>query len=67
LVNNMIPIVGGLVLFHEALPGGPAGAARVASFAAVIVGAVLLARAPDAPVEEHGDPAPRTLDGSHAP
>jgi hypothetical protein len=54
-------------LFHETLPGGAAGVARVASFAAVIVGAVLLARAPEAPVEEHGDPQPRTLDGSHAP
>ena len=67
LVNNMIPIGGGLLLFHEALPGGPAGVARVASFAAVIVGAVLLARAPEAPVDEHGEPAPRALDGSHAP
>jgi len=66
LVNNMIPIAGGLLLFHEGLPGGAAGVARVASFAAVVVGAVLLARAPEAPVEEHGDPQPRTLDGSHA-
>ena len=67
LVNNMIPIVGGLFLFHEALPGGAAGVARVASFAAVVVGAVLLARAPEAPIEEDGEPQPRTLDGSHAP
>jgi hypothetical protein len=65
LVNNMIPIAGGLLLFHEALPRGAAGAARVASFAAVIVGAVLLARTPDTPVEEHGEPSPRTVDGSH--
>jgi hypothetical protein len=65
LVNNMIPIAGGLLLFHEALPRGAAGTARVASFAAVIVGAVLLARAPDTPVEEHGEPSPRALDGSH--
>jgi hypothetical protein len=67
LVNNMIPILGGLLLFHEALPGGAAGAARVASFAAVIVGAVLLARAPEAPLEESEGTPPRTLDGSHAP
>jgi hypothetical protein len=65
LVNNMIPIGGGLLLFHEALPAGAAGVARVASFVAVIVGAVLLARAPDAPIAEHGEPAPRTLDGTH--
>ena len=67
LVNNMIPIVGGLLLFHEALPGGAAGVARLASFAAVVVGAVLLARAPEAPSEEDGEPQPRMLDGSHAP
>jgi hypothetical protein len=67
LVNNMIPIAGGLLLFHEALPGGAAGAARLASFVAVVVGAVLLARAPEAPLEEDEDPQPRTFDGSHAP
>jgi hypothetical protein len=65
LVNNMIPIAGGLLLFHESLPHGWAGAARLASFASVVVGAVLLARAPEAPV---GDPAdlgqPRAFDGS---
>ena len=67
LVNNMIPIAGGLLLFHEALPGGAAGVARVASFVAVVVGAVLLARAPEAPIEEDGEPQPRMLDGSSAP
>jgi hypothetical protein len=65
LVNNMIPIAGGLLLFHESLPHGWAGAARLASFTSVVVGAVLLARAPEAPV---GDPAdlgpPRAFDGS---
>jgi hypothetical protein len=65
LVNNMIPIVGGLLLFHEALPGGVAGAARLASFVAVVVGAVLLARAPEGPPpEDHGGSPPRQLDGS---
>jgi hypothetical protein len=67
LVNNMIPIVGGLLVFHEALPAGAAGVARVASFVAVVVGAVLLARAPEAPGPDHPNPQPRTLDGSHAP
>jgi hypothetical protein len=66
LVNNMIPIVGGLILFHEALPSGPAGAARVASFAAVVVGAVLLARAPDGEIGDHGEAAPPAFDGSHS-
>jgi len=64
LVNNMIPIVGGLLLFHERLPGGAAGGARLASFAAVVVGAVLLARAPEAPLDGHGQSPPRELDGS---
>jgi hypothetical protein len=32
-----------MVLFHEPLPSGVIGAVRVAAFAAVIVGAVLLA------------------------
>ncbi len=67
LVNNMIPIAGGLLLFHEALPGGAAGVARLASFVAVVVGAVLLARAPEAPIEEGDAPQPRILDGSSAP
>jgi hypothetical protein len=65
LVNNMIPIVGGLVLFHEHLPHGAAGVARVASFCAVVVGAVLLARAPEVPGEAVVDP-PRALDGTHS-
>jgi hypothetical protein len=67
LVNNMIPIVGGLLLFHEALPHGPAGVARVVSFGAVVVGAVLLARAPEAPaVDAVATAPPRVYDGTHA-
>ena len=46
LVNNMIPILGGVALFHEAVPHGLAGVARLVSFAAVVTGAVLLAHAP---------------------
>jgi len=43
LVNNLIPIVGGVVVFHETIPSGLPGVARVASFVAVVAGAVLLA------------------------
>ena len=43
LVNNLIPIVGGIVVFHEPIPPGLAGVARVVSFVAVVTGAVLLA------------------------
>ena len=65
LVNNIIPIAGGLFLFHEALPGGAAGVARLASFAAVVAGAVLLARAPVSPVVEQVDrDGPAAYDGS---
>jgi uncharacterized membrane protein len=64
LVNNMIPIVGGLVLFHERLPRGLPGVARVASFAAVVIGAVLLARAPELPLEGAVDPTPHAVDGA---
>jgi hypothetical protein len=43
LVNILIPIVGGVVVFHETIPSGLPGVARVASFVAVVAGAVLLA------------------------
>ena len=44
LATNALPIVAGLALFHEALPGGAAGATRFAAFVLVVCGAVLLAR-----------------------
>jgi drug/metabolite transporter (DMT)-like permease len=43
LLTNALPIAAGMVLFHEPLPSGLIGAVRVAAFAAVIAGAVLLA------------------------
>jgi hypothetical protein len=67
LVNNMIPIVGGLAVFHEAIPGGAAGVARVASFVAVVVGAVLLAHAPrEAAADPKAPDAPGVLDGTRS-
>jgi hypothetical protein len=67
LVNNLIPIVGGLLLFHEDLPHGLAGVTRVVSFGAVVVGAVLLARAPEAPPVDAGEAAPsQAYGGTHA-
>jgi hypothetical protein len=62
LVNNLIPIAGGLVVFHEALPSGLAGIARVLSFVAVVCGAVLLAHPPPAsadPVDAQDPPGVR--------
>ena len=43
LMTNALPIAAGMVLFHELLPSGWIGAVRVAAFAAVVAGAVLLA------------------------
>jgi hypothetical protein len=44
LLTNAIPIVAGMTIFHEPLPGGVFGVLRVCSFAAVILSAVLLVR-----------------------
>jgi drug/metabolite transporter (DMT)-like permease len=42
LMTNALPILAGMVLFHEPLPSGWVGAVRVMAFAAVVAGAVLL-------------------------
>jgi hypothetical protein len=47
LWTNALPILAGTVLFGEALPGAWRGAARIAAFGLVLVGAVALSR-PDA-------------------
>lgn len=44
LLTNALPIVAGISLFHEAVPGGPYGPVRVTAFACVVAGAALLAR-----------------------
>jgi hypothetical protein len=44
LLTNAVPILGGVLLFHERLPGGALGAARVLAFAAVVCGAAALAK-----------------------
>ena len=44
LLTNALPIAAGLAVFHEHLPGGAYSALRIASFAAVVAGAALLAR-----------------------
>jgi hypothetical protein len=46
LVNNALPIAGGLVLFHEAVGSGLAEAARLLGFAGAVAGTFLLARQP---------------------
>jgi hypothetical protein len=42
--TNALPIAGGIVVYHEELPGGALGVLRVVAFACVIVGAVSVAR-----------------------
>ena len=49
MLTNALPIVAGTTLFHEGLPSGAAGVARVGAFAAVVVGAALLAHADSEP------------------
>ena len=44
LFTNVLPIAAGMLLYSERLPVGAAGVARVAAFAAVVVGAAVLAR-----------------------
>lgn len=44
LATNALPIAAGIALFHEHLPGGALGTARVAAFACVVLAAGLLAR-----------------------
>jgi hypothetical protein len=49
VLTNALPIVAGTLLFSEGLPSGAAGVARVGAFAAVVVGAALLAHADSEP------------------
>jgi hypothetical protein len=51
LATNALPIVAGLALFHERVPGGAAGAARLLAFVLVVAGAGLLARSGDGTVQ----------------
>ncbi|MEZ5102410.1 MAG: hypothetical protein R3C15_21930 [Thermoleophilia bacterium] len=44
LFTNALPIVAGMTIFEEPLPGGWAGALRIVAFVAVVAGAVALAK-----------------------
>lgn len=56
LFTNALPIVAGMTIFGEPLPGGWAGALRIVAFTMVVVGAVGLAR-PERTVEQPGGDA----------
>lgn len=49
LLTNAIPIAAGTVVLGEPLPTGALGAVRAVAFAAVTIGAILLARPPGPP------------------
>lgn len=55
LLTNALPIAAGTVLLHESVPAGAAGVLRLLAFAAVVGGAILLARPPSR------DPAPAAV------
>jgi hypothetical protein len=42
LLTNALPILAGMLVFHEGLPAGALGAVRVLAFAGVVAGAALL-------------------------
>jgi hypothetical protein len=44
LLTNALPIAAGVLLFHEHLPGGALGAARVGAFVLVVAAAAVLTR-----------------------
>ena len=63
LWTNALPILAGTVLFGEPLPHGWRGAARVAAFALVLVGAVALSRLdPEPPFDALGGAARISID-----
>jgi hypothetical protein len=44
LLTNALPIAAGMFVLNESVPSGPLGGLRIAAFAAVTLGAILLAR-----------------------
>jgi hypothetical protein len=61
LLGNLVPIAAGIVAFHERIPAGAPGAARLVSFALVVAGAVLLARPEGSAQPAGGADTPVTL------
>jgi len=44
LFRSALPIAAGVAIFHERIPSGPLGVARVTAFALVVAAAAVLAR-----------------------
>ena len=68
LWTNALPIVAGMVVFGEPLPGGVLGVIRVAAFVALVVGAAALTRSgeTEAPGSGRARRAPRVVGGAVA-
>lgn len=63
LLTNVLPILAGLIIFAEHLPGGAAGIVRALGFAATVLGATMLAGTGRAgPVPEASSGRPTSLD-----
>ena len=62
LLTNVLPILAGTIVLEEPVPSGALGALRIAAFAAVTAGAVLLSRPaePDPAAGEAATGAPAT-------
>jgi drug/metabolite transporter (DMT)-like permease len=71
LLTNALPIAAGPVLLSEPVPSGALGVLRILAFAAVIAGAILLARptpvAAKSPETDRGAHALQTADGPGRP
>jgi hypothetical protein len=63
LLTNALPIAAGTIVLDESVPSGALGGIRVLAFAAVVAGAVLLAR-PEKPSETRGQRAAASHRGS---
>ena len=56
LLTNMLPILAGLTVFGEHMPGGVPGVLRGLGFASAVLGAAMLARPGPPDHEEHSPP-----------
>jgi hypothetical protein len=63
LLTNAVPIAAGTIVLDEPVPAGVFGGLRVLAFAAVTIGAVLLARPAKPAKQRAGQAAPQPLPG----
>jgi len=61
LLTNMLPILAGLTVFGEHMPGGVPGVLRGLGFASAVLGAAMLARPAPPDREDRSPPADRHM------